>query len=140
MTQKAADPYWTVRGVSRGEDVCLVVEATSKTAAECFATKRGVDVVFVTEASRADVTWARNAGRFWRYTPEPRLKVLGRPVGHRQAAALVLCGLATVLLDLRAHRVPMRIPLPRTAYHLTLSGPSRTASSVAPVTPPARLA
>lgn len=140
MTQKAADPYWTVRGVSRGEDVCLVVEAASRTAAECFATKRGVDVVFVTEANRADVTWARNAGRFWRYTPEPRLKVLGRPVGHRQAAALVLCGLATVLLDLRAHRIPMRLPLPRTAYHLTLNSPSRTTSAVVPAALPPRLA
>jgi hypothetical protein len=140
MTHKAADPYWTVRGVSRGEDVCLVVEAASKTAAECFATKRGVDVVFVTEANRADVAWARNAGRFWRYTPEPRLKVLGRPVGQRQAACLVLCGLATVLLDLRAHRVPVRLPLPRTAYHLTLSGPSRTTSAIAPAALPPRLA
>jgi hypothetical protein len=99
-----------------------------------------VDVVFVTEASRADVTWARNAGRFWRYTPEPRLKVLGRPVGPRQAACLVLCGLATVLLDLRAHRVPVRLPLPRTAYHLTLSGPTRTTSAVVPAALPPRLA
>jgi hypothetical protein len=140
MTHKAADPYWTVRGVSRGEDVCLVVEAASRTAAECFATKRGVEVVFVTEASRADVTWARTAGRFWRYTPEPRLKVLGRPVGHRQAACLVLCGLATVLLDLRAHRVPLRLPLPRAASHLTMGGPSRSTSVVTPAALPPRLA
>ena len=136
---KQADPYWAVQGVCRGEDVCLVIEAASETAAECFATKRGVDVVLVSEARRADVAAAKIAGRLWRYTPEPRLKVFGRPVGRTQAAALVLCGLATCLLDLRAHRVPMRIPIPRTAYNINLSGPTRGAL-VAPASLPPRLA
>ena len=134
MSHKAADPYWTVRGVSRGEDVCLVIEAASATAAECFATKRGVEVVVVNEASRSEVAAARAAGRFWHYTPEPRLKLLGRPVGHRQAACLVLCGLATVLLDLRAHGVPMRLPLPKAALNLNIGGPSRPANTALPAT------
>jgi len=140
---KQADPYWAVQGVCRGEDVCLVIEAASETAAECFATKRGVEVVLVSPARRSDVAAAKIAGRLWRYTPEPRLKVCGRPVGRKQAATLVLCGLATVLLDLRAHRVPMRIPIPRTAYNINLSGPSRATTIVptAPVAPlPSRLA
>jgi hypothetical protein len=109
MSRKQADPLWTVRGVSGGEDVCLVVEAASETAAECFATKRGIEVVVVSEAKSFEVTAAKTAGRFWRYTPEPRLKCFGRPVGLPQAAALVLCGLATLVLNLHAARVPLRI-------------------------------
>jgi len=45
MSRKTPDPLWTVRGVSRDVDVCLVTQARSATAAECFATKRGIDVV-----------------------------------------------------------------------------------------------
>jgi hypothetical protein len=140
MTHKQADPYWAVQGVCRGDDVCLVVEAASETAAECFATKRGVEVILVTEARRSDVAAARLAGRLWRYTPEPRLKVLGRPVGRMQTACLVLCGLATVLLDLRAHRVPVRIPIPRTAFNINLTGPSRAASAIPAAPLPPRMA
>ena len=106
--QQQADPLWTVRGVSAGEDVCLVVEAASAVAAECFATKRGVDVVVVTEARNSEIHAAKIAGRFWRYTPEPRLRCFGRPVGLPQAACLVLCGLATLMLNLHAARVPLR--------------------------------
>ena len=138
MSHKTADPFWTVRGVSLGKDVCLVIEAATQTAAECFATKRGVEVVFVSEANRGEVTAARAANRLWRYTPEARLKVLGRPVGHMQAACLVLCGLATVLLDLRANRVPMRLPVPKTGIVITLSGPAPATNAAIPLARPAR--
>jgi hypothetical protein len=30
-------------------------------------------------------------------------------VGHAQAACLVLCGLATLVLDLHAHKIPLRL-------------------------------
>jgi hypothetical protein len=109
MSRKPSDPYWTVRGVSRGDDVCLVIEAPSATAAECFATKRGIEVVVVADATVDDTAQAKLAGRLWRYTPQARLKCFGRPVGHLQAACLVLCGLATVVLNLRANHVPLRI-------------------------------
>jgi hypothetical protein len=131
-TRKQPDPYWTVRGVSRGQDVCLVIEAATMTVAECFATKRGVDVVFVTEASRGDVAAAKAAGRVWRYTPEARLKCFGRPVGHLQAACLVLCGLATVLLDLKANRVPMKLSVPGQAIRLNI-GSSGARSALLPI-------
>lgn len=107
--RKQADPFWTVRGVSREADVCMVVEAATEVHADCFATKRGVDVVVVTQATAAETAEAKRLGLLWRYTPEPRLKCFGRPVGHLQAAALVVCGLATVILDLRAHNVPLRL-------------------------------
>ncbi len=109
MSRKKADPFWTVRGMSAGEDVCLVIEAASAVAAECSAVKRAIDVVFVNQACPAEVNAARLAGRLLRYTPEPRLKCFGRAVGQMQAACLVLCGVATLLLDLHAHRVPMRL-------------------------------
>jgi hypothetical protein len=131
--RKQPDPYWTVRGVSRGQDVCLVIEAASMTAAECFATKRGVDVVFVTEANRGDLAAAKAAGRFWRYTPDARLKCFGRPVGHLQAACLVLCGLATVLLDLKANRVPMRLSIPGHEIRLNMGGSGGARSALLPV-------
>jgi hypothetical protein len=107
MSTKQADPLWTVRGVSAGEDICLVIEAASAVAAECFATKRAIEVVLVSEAKNHEIATARLAGRFWRYTPEPRLKCFGRPVGVAQAACLVLCGLATCALNLHAHRMPL---------------------------------
>ena len=109
MARKKPDPYWTVRGVSRGDDVCMVVEAKTEVGAECFATKRGVDVIVVNPAGAGEIADAKLRGRFWRYTPEPRLKCFGRPVGHLQAATLVICGLATVVLNLHAQGVPMRL-------------------------------
>ncbi len=109
MSRKTPDPLWTVRGVSRDVDVCLVTQARSATAAECFATKRGIDVVVVTAATASEIAEAKVAGRLWRYTPQSRLRCFGRPVGQLQAACLVLCGLATVVLDLQAHRIPLRL-------------------------------
>jgi hypothetical protein len=106
---KTPDPLWTVRGVSGGADVCLVIQAANDVAAECFATKRGVEVVVVTQATADEIAEAKLAGRHWRYTPEARLTCFGRPVGHMHAACLVVCGLATVILDLHAHHVPLRL-------------------------------
>jgi hypothetical protein len=107
MSRKTPDPLWTVRGVCRDQDVCLVTQAPSATAAECFATKRAIDVVVVTPATSSEIAEAKAAGRLWRYTPLPRLRCFGRPVGQLQAACLVLCGVATLMLDLHAHRVPL---------------------------------
>ena len=106
---KQHDPYWTIRGVYEGQDVCLVVEGASQTAAECFATKRGVEVVFVEHADPADVADARAKGLLWRYTPEARLRCFGRPVGRLQAACLLLCGAATIFVNLRAQHVHLPI-------------------------------
>jgi hypothetical protein len=104
---KQQDPFWTVRGVYGGEDVCLVVEGTDPTAAECFAMKRGVQVVFVEQAFHGDIETARAKGLLWRYSPEPKLKCFGRPVTPLQAACLVLCGWATILINLKLHNIPL---------------------------------
>jgi hypothetical protein len=109
MSRKPSDPFWAVRGVHRGDDVCLVVEAPTPVAAECFATKRGIDVAIVTQATADETLVAKAAGRLSRYTPEARLTCFGRPVPHLQAAILVICGLATVVLDLHAQKIPLRL-------------------------------
>jgi hypothetical protein len=106
--RKSSDPLWTVRGVNRGEDLCLVIEAPTDVAADCFAAKRGIEVVVVTQATDDEAAVAKEAGRLWRYTRDERLKCFGKPVGYLQAAFLVLCGLATVILNLRAYHVPLR--------------------------------
>lgn len=108
-TRRVPDPLWVVRGVAGGEDVELVVEARDAIAAECFATKRAVEVVLVAAATDPDIEAARLAGRLWRYTPVTGLRCFGRAVGHLQAAALVICGLVTIILNLRAHHVPLRL-------------------------------
>ncbi|HSI33971.1 MAG TPA: hypothetical protein VK986_10330 [Tepidisphaeraceae bacterium] len=107
--RRAKDPMWAVRGVHRESDVTLVIETATAVQAECFATKRGVEVVVVGEATEADVAAAKTSGWLWKYTPEPRLTCFGRPVGRLQAAMLVVCGLATVLINLKAQHVPLRL-------------------------------
>src|SRR4051812_45395534 len=111
MTRKrrASDPYWTVRGTTRGQDICLVIEAPTATAADCFATKREIEVVVVGEAAPDEIVAAKASGHLWRYTPEPPLKCFGRPVGQFQAATFIICGLATAVLNLHAWRVPLRL-------------------------------
>ena len=109
MRSKKADPLWTVRGTCRDQDVCLVVEAPTDVAAECFAIKRAVSVDVVTQARPGEIAAAKIAGRLWRYTPEPRLRCFGRPVGLLQTACFMLCGLATMALNLRAYHIPIKL-------------------------------
>jgi hypothetical protein len=109
VMNKLQDPFWTVRGVYGGEDVCLVVEGADPTAAEVFATKRGVQVVFVEQAHRDEVETARLSGMLWRYSPEPKLKCFGTPVTPLQAACLVLCGWATILINLKIFNIKLPI-------------------------------
>ena len=109
MACRKSDPLWAVRGVHREEDVTLVIEASKQIHAECFATKRGIEVIFVGEASLAEVEAARASGRLWRYTPVPALTCLGRPIGFLQTAFLVVCGLATVAINLKVHQVHLKL-------------------------------
>jgi len=109
MARKTSDPMWAVRGVNSEEDVTLVIEAGKQIQAECFATKRGIEVVFVGEASSVEIEKAKTEGRLWRYTPAPTLVCLGRPVGIMQAGLLVICGLATMVLNLKANHVPLSL-------------------------------
>jgi hypothetical protein len=87
----------------------MVIEAATETEAECFAIKRGVEVIVVNPSTAPEIAAAKRSGMLWRYTPEPPLKCFGRPVGHLQAASLVICGLATMVLNLHAHHIPLRL-------------------------------
>lgn len=106
-TLRRETDLWVIRGTLRGDDVSIVVEAPLRSEAECIGLKKGIDVVFIDVASRSDIATARAQGLLWGYTPQPRLMALGRPVSHREAACLVLCGWAVVVLNLHVNHVPL---------------------------------
>ncbi len=103
----AAAPLWSVRGTIESTDVCIVVESPTKAEAEAIGWRRGIQVVIVNEASAEETIAAKAEARLFRFTPPPRLTCFGRVVSSNQAACLVLCALATILLDLRAWHVPL---------------------------------
>lgn len=101
--------FWVVRWVDAesDRDMATVVEAATRADAEAAAVARGIPYIFVARASQADIadsrrgraarerTWRRPASRGDCYT------CLGRPLGHGQLAALLMCGIATAVLHLR---------------------------------------
>ena len=96
-----------VRGKNRDQDRCLRVHAKNAQEAEAIGWKRGL---FVTEVelvekgsnqmTRLDkiVEWACNA---WKAAPKNPLRAFGRPVSSGQAAALLVCGCATWVINLK---------------------------------------
>ncbi|MGB7159031.1 MAG: hypothetical protein WBD40_13260 [Tepidisphaeraceae bacterium] len=90
--------FWVIRwtDLKSGEDQAFVVEARSRAAAETIALKRDIPVVFLGEADDADIKAAREAKRLWRYTRETGRKCFGRPIGPRQLACIMLCGVWTI--------------------------------------------
>lgn len=95
--------YWVIRWTDSQtqEDRAMVVEAKNRAAAECTAAKRNIPLVFVGEASDADVAAARKAKLLWRYTADARHTCLGRPVPPRELACLLLLGVWLTLVLLR---------------------------------------
>jgi hypothetical protein len=98
---------WVIRGMVGKKDASIVVESPTKAEAEAIGWRRGIEVIITSEASMEDVRIAKLNGLLYRYTQPPRLRVFGRAVGQAQAACLALCGIATILLDLRAWHVPL---------------------------------
>jgi hypothetical protein len=88
-------------------DTCIVVESPTKAEAEMAGWRRGIQVVIVNEATADEIASAKAEGHLVRFTPPPRLICFGRVVTSNQAACLVLCALATILLDLHAWHVPL---------------------------------
>jgi hypothetical protein len=110
--RSAADlQLWVVRGTLRGQDVSIVLEASSRQEAEYLGWKRGVPVVIVAEATEYDIRAAKEAGTLFRFTPHRGTRAFGRPVTNTQKAIFMLCGIAIALLNLRLAELP--IPLPR---------------------------
>ena len=90
-----------VRGKNRNHDRTLRVHAESAQEAEAIGWKRGLFVTEVTPMETANASSgkldrvAELVARAWQRATIPPLKVFGRALNNGQAAALVLCGLAT---------------------------------------------
>ena len=110
--RSAADlQLWVVRGTLRGQDVSIVLEASSRQEAEYLGWKRGVPVVIVAEASDHDIRAAKEAGTLFRFTPHRGTRAFGRPVTNAQKAIFMMCGIAIAILNLRIAEIPLNLPL-----------------------------
>jgi len=100
--------YWAVRGTYEdGRDTTIVVEAQTPTEAEYMGLRRAIPVLIVEPASGQDISLAREAKRFFRTTCEKTWKCFGRPINRAQLACLILCGIATVAINLHVAHVPI---------------------------------
>jgi len=97
-----------VRGKnSRSQDGALRVHAESVKEAEEIGWKRGLFVTEVIPVSHASPECgkldkvAELLHKAWRYTPTNAFKAFGRRVSNGQAAALMLLGMTTWMLDMR---------------------------------------
>jgi hypothetical protein len=95
-----------VRGKNSNHDCTLRVHAVTAKEAEATGFKRGLFVTEVTpvedstpEAGKLDRI-AEVVHRAWKRTSTKPMKCFGRAVTTGQAAALVICGLATWAVDL----------------------------------------
>ena len=106
--------FWVIRwtDLKTNEDHGIVVEAESMVAARMIAIKRDIPVVHMAEASDTEVEAAREANLLWRYTRPPERCAFGQPVGSRQLACLMLCGIWTIAVMLQSSGLMTRCPLP----------------------------
>ena len=95
--------YWVIRWTDQasGEDKSIVVEAESQAEAEYMGLKRGIPIVFLGEASSADVADAKRAKLLWKYSRVSPYSCFGRPLSTREVVFVMGAGLGTVLLNLR---------------------------------------
>jgi hypothetical protein len=102
--------HWVVRWTDEqtDRDMAAVLEAPTRGEAEAAARELGIPYIFVARASQSDLADAARGWpsreRQWRNAPADapgRYTCLGRPLGHAQLVALMLCGVATAMLHLR---------------------------------------
>ena len=95
--------YWVIRWTDQasGEDKSIVVEAESQAEAEYMGLKRGIPIVFLGEASSADVADAKKAKLLWKYSRVSPYSCFGRPMSTREVVFVMTCGIATALFNLR---------------------------------------
>src|SRR4051794_27257309 len=101
---------WVIRGTNAasGDDFAMVIEASSRAAAECWALKRSLPVVFIGEAEDADIANAKRSNQLWKYTPDSRYTCFGHALAAKQLACLMLVGVMTVGLILARTSRPGR--------------------------------
>jgi hypothetical protein len=91
--------FWVVRWSQDGEDKSAVVEAASRASAECWALKRDIPLVIVSEAEPEDVRAARAAKRIWTYTVERGFRAFGRSLSGFHVACLMITGMLTAAVN-----------------------------------------
>jgi type II secretory pathway component PulF len=98
---------YVIRGTDEqsGQDISIVVEAQSRSEAEYMAIKRGVPVIIIEEARKADIEEAKANKLLWRSTHDQGPTAFGRPVSRMQLVSLMLCGILTSALVLRAEGI-----------------------------------
>lgn len=95
--------FWVIRwtDVHTGEDKSIVVEAESQAEAEYMGLRRGIPIVFLGEASNADVADATKAKLLWKYSRVSPYSCFGRTLSTREVLLVMFAGLGTALLHLR---------------------------------------
>ena len=100
--------FWAVRGTYEdGRDTTIVVEADTQTEAEYMGLRRAIPVIIVEPASRDDISLAREAKRIFCTTVEKTWKCFGKPIKPLQLASLILCGIATIAINLHVAHLPI---------------------------------
>ena len=96
-----------VRGKNRNHEHSLRIHAESAQEAEAIGFKRGLFVTEVTPVENNSAATrlhrvAEMVHNAWKGATIPPMKAFGKVITNGQAASLVLCGLATWAVDLRA--------------------------------------
>ena len=91
--------FWIVRWSQDGEDKSAVVESASRASAECWALKRDIPLVIVSEAEPEEVRAARAAKRIWTYTAERGFRAFGRSLSGFHVACLMITGVLTAAVN-----------------------------------------
>ena len=100
--------FWAVRGTYEdGRDTTIVVEAETPTEAEYMGLRRAIPVIIVEPANQEDIAVARTAKQLFIASCQRTWKCFGRPIGRIQLACLILCGIATVAINLHVAHVPI---------------------------------
>jgi hypothetical protein len=95
--------FWVIRWTDQhsGQDKSIVVEAESQAEAEYMGLKRGIPIVFLGEASNADIVDAKRAKMLWKYSRVSPYSCFGRAMTTREVVFVMSCGIATAILNLK---------------------------------------
>ena len=95
--------FWVIRWTDQhdGKDKSIVVEAESQAEAEYMGLKRGIPIVFLGEATHADISDARRAKLLWKYSRVSPYSCFGHSMSTREVVFVMSCGIATAILHLR---------------------------------------
>ena len=95
--------FWVIRWTDQhsGQDMSIVVEAESQAEAEYMGLKRGIPIVFLGEASNADLADARKAKLLWKYSRVSPYSCFGHAMTTREVVFIMSAGIGTAVLNLR---------------------------------------